>query len=463
MKRSRNSNHNNNNLAAPRAFTEPTNILISSDWRIGAAFLLNTCPPLLHANDGKMTNFGSIVLFPCPHNRHCNSRYSSSRVEEEEEVAHSLKIRHVKMSSFNAFTMRNLLWKVDSIPSKKRHAAATNLPLEGAIDLDNCLCDSILEVPGYLLLNDEYEGFRLTWITDSSWTNALLDPGVQMLQKLPSMSKTPTKPNIVTKAECSSTFVPWKEQRNDRQGGVVMEMAENQEQPESLSSGRLLIAFEAYLSIPNILDEILKKRKSLSYMFSSDDGGETSCMPDYCYNLLSAQERGRTVDLVICCKASDRVGCIGVFVTLDLFTQQYKENLFLQNSTVADCASLQKLCNSLALNQRMRQRKLGPYSVDPTDKMNWETWLCEERFFYSGYDHEMARDLDPSEWKPLLDLSLEKRKNGSTCVKIPGVKPKSIPYASLYPAEIFMNKTISAVVPAAFLTGRRSPTRLLYR
>ena len=354
--------------------------------------------------------------------------------------------------------MRNLLWKVNNIPFQCITSSQENVDSAQVDQPDHSktsLCDSVLDHPGFLVCNDEDDGFRLIWVTDSSWRTDTEDTCMRSLEKveLPAF-KNPDSPNIVLAVSCSG-----KETFNDPQTGVtIQEFADgNEETPK----GDLTVAYEAYLSIPNLVFNLLGGRSRLRYLFSEvseeDDG-----FPDFAYNLISVNSGGKTMDVVVVIKNRDRVGCVGVYATIDLFTQQYRENGWVANKQTKDSKSLRKFCNSLALNYRMRQRKLGPYSVDPDDTFSWASYLCEEKYFYSGFDFDMERDLDPNEWQPFLDLDKEVRKGKSGDPA--SLLPKMIPYSSLYPdCEMASNRTISAVIPAAYLTGRKSPLKILYR
>lgn len=357
--------------------------------------------------------------------------------------------------------MRNLLWKVDTIPfqgivSSQEIVDHADAELDYMDYLKTSLCHSVLDRPGFLVCNDEDDGFRLIWVTDSSWRTDTEDACIRPLKSLylPAF-KDPDSPNIVLPVSCSGN-----ETFNDPQTGATIQAFADDKQ--KAPKGDLIAAYEAYLSIPNLVLNLLRGRSSLRYLFSEaseeDDG-----FPDFGYNLISVNNGGRTMDVVAVIKNRDRVGCVGVYVTIDLFTQQYRENCWVANKQTADGKSLRKFCNSLALNYRMRQRKLGPYSVDPDDTFSWESYLCEEKYFYSGFDFDMERDLDPNEWLPFLDLHKEVRRGKSDDDPI-SLLPKTIPYSSLYPdCEMASNRTISAVIPAAYLTGRKSPLKILYR
>ena len=391
-------------------------------------------------------NLGTLVIFSLPHGR------------GEDQPVQTFKFPNIRIGSFSAFTMRNLLWQVNTIPFETTDRLRGGGVPDQMDHLYTSLCDSVLEHPGYLLCNDEDDGFRLIWITDSTWHTTTEDACIRPLEKLPGMDRDPETSNVVygiDEAKTMRLHVPRKELFNDRQTGEMIHDTED-------AHGDLSVAFEAYLSIPNLLFDMVEGRPSLQYLFSDIDTMDDDGFPDYFYNLIGVNNGGRTVDIVAVVKNRDEEGCVGVYVTIDVFTQQFRENSWVENKNVADCESLRKLCNSLALNYRMRQRKLGPYSVDPDDKGYWGSVLCEEKLFYSGHEFDMERDLDPMQWKPFLASrkKARKRKSGSDTQE----KPKTIPYSSLYPdCEMASNRNISAMVAAKFLTGRRSPLTIWYR
>jgi hypothetical protein len=173
-----------------------------------------------------------------------------------------------------------------------------------------------------------------------------------------------------------------------------------------------------------------------------------------------------------------------------------------------DDVSLRKLCNSLTLSRRIRQRRLGPFSVHPRSRgrrarqrqrkgrqrANAKSvqsdsdessdasfddedygsnpvyddfdypYLCEERYFHSGCDFEMDRDVDPSQWEPYCDMverATEEARGGR--VNLHGFKPKVVPFSSLYPdCEFVTNRTLSSGLPTRLLAGRNSPLKLVY-
>lgn len=382
-------------------------------------------------------------MFPLPHHRY----------SDQQQPVSTLRVSGAPMGCFDSMTMRNLLWKVVEMPFKALEDES-NIP-DDMDYLCESLCDSIIEQPGYLLFNEEEKGFRLTWVTDSSWHETCNETNVKPLLLLPEIDKIPAKPNVVMTVDHDyDEMAKWKTCWNDRESGLVYNSQKSSQSQDTNIQGGFSIAFEAWISIANILEDMLVTRPGLSYLFSDDDDDP---MPEYCYNLLSVNDGGRTADLVIVCKAKDQVGCLGIFVTLDLFTQRYRENRWMEHSNVTSYRLLRALCNSLALDERMRQRRLGPYAVNNRDKWGWGSTLCEQNDVISGYDFDMERDLDPLQWKPFVEEA--KQRNG----KVGDIRTRKIPYSSLYPdCDMFNNCSVKAAIPAANLTGRRAPVKIHY-
>jgi hypothetical protein len=356
---------------------------------------------------------------------------------------------NIRLDAFKAFTMRNLLWKVDFIPYNFKMDKNTREGWSGDKNLfylAESLCNSVLEYPGHLLFNDEGDGFRLTWILARGWREDDEDTCAKPLLKLESMAeaKHPNKPNVVTEH-----LYEWETRFHDPQSGKrINEFLTSQQ-------GLLSLPFSAYLSVQNLLADVLACRPSLqrSYLFS--DGPEDIVFPEYFYNLVSLGERGRTAELLVVFRSRERVGAVGVFLIIDLFTQAYRELNWIRGPKVKDSSSLRSLCNSLALSQRMRRQRVGPYSVQP-DSVGWGH-LCME--MDSELDFDVELDSIPSLWR-----AHHKRAKADGNANVPSnLIPKPVSYSSLYPnCELITNRAVACAKPVLYLQGRRSPVKLVY-
>jgi hypothetical protein len=117
---------------------------------------------------------------------------------------------------------------------------------------------------GYLLLHDEDDGFRLSWVVDKRHSFGDLIP----LSKS-TLPTTPKRDDIVTLVHDSS----W-------------------EQSSTEKSLNLHVVMEAYLHVDALLDEIRSKRPDI---FHYD---ELKC-PDFYYRLISMSSCGRVAQIVV--------------------------------------------------------------------------------------------------------------------------------------------------------------------
>ena len=406
--------------------------LTSSDAKLGVAYLR------AHRDNP----LGTMVLYALPHG------------QQEHQPVQSCRWTGIPMSS-HKFTNRNLLWHVNTLPVQARKE---NLPVNNKSTHSSFICDSVLLCPGYLVCNDQGNGIRLIWVVDAAFRAKTADACLKPVQKLSSMDKCatiPTMVHVVNDTNNSDLHVSRTEQFNNRQTGEAVQS--NGE----FETGGLCIAFEAYLSISQVILNLLEGRPALKKrLFTGLPEG--SVLPsDYYYNLLSVNNDGRTVDLVIVIPNNNGIGSVAVFVRVDIFTQHYHEVSWRNNPKKVALNELQEGCDLQALNYRMKQRKLGPYSVHPDDETNWGSFLCQEKDFSSGCDFEMERDLDPKHWKPFVDFA---QLRGQANLQTLSDAFKTIPYSSLYPdCDMATNDSVYSLSPTARLSGRRSPLEILYR
>jgi hypothetical protein len=506
---------------------DSAHILISSDWKVGVAFVA--------ASEGSRQalgqNIGSIILFSLP---------SSGCIMSDQPVQ-TLTLSGASMECFKHFTMRSLFWQVDQLPYKPRnerirqelrqangrsghsdagHPGEASSNEEeygdnsGDVDFEmdpdliakylenlQSLCDSVLEHKGYLLFFDKEDGFQLTWIMPSAWSHDSQDACAKPLELLPNFTEHDEPDIIIEQASA------WNERFNDWQTGVDIDCQES-----SGATRNLKVVFEAYLDVKKLLGEILLAHSLISVLNHDDD----DLLPNdyFAFSLQGLGNGGRTADLVIVFKSHSRKnrGVLGVFVSLDLFTQNYKVLDWVQSpQAYNDKTSLRKMRDSLTLTRRMRQRRLGPFSVHPRsrgrrarqrirqklqqvdgrsgrsdaadqdeassdeeeygDNSVYDNFdyphMCNEQYLFSGCDFEMDRDLDPAQWEPYCDMVecameiLEKAEGGR--VNFAGFHPKVVPFSSLYPdCELVTNRIISSGMPTQFLSGRKSPLKLVY-
>ena len=420
------------------ALTVPIRMLISSDWSMGVAILRDTMMtgtfPDLAGYEGEEC-LGRLVIFSLP--RHDNLQ----------QPVQTFRCSNVRVGALNAFTMRNLLWRVGCIPHNRQSPSLCGSNMPG-IDYNGCISDSILEQMAYLVFNDEEDGFRLTWVKGSSLP-------IEEVDVRPVIMTESTKKGLVTPDIITTHEKTWEESYNDPSTGIKINTGDAK---KHCQRGDLSIAFEAYLSVETLLGCIISARKKLVEEFIAKD--EVERFPEYFYNLLSVSDDGRSVQLVVTFRHRRKRGSVGVFVTLDLFTQAYTTTSWMRNASVINSSSLRNMCNTLALNRRMRECKLGPYSCDADDTGAWEG-LCKQIDCEFCFDIE--RDSNPILWKPFLKNVKKDRDNGKSRKETQQLIPKAISFSSLYPdCELITNRAVASVKPVSSMTGKMSPVEIVY-
>ena len=320
---------------------------------------------------------------------------------------------NVRIGAGLAFTTRNLLWRVHGIPCSS--------PNDDSISNVERSCDAVWNLPGYMFLNDEEDGYRMTWVTDS-WN----------VQEAGCENKLPTSP-LANGIESTQAIVTveetWEACRSERYTGS--------RRYEKETSG-IRIAFEAFLHVDVLLNEITSRRKNFSNRH-----------PEYYYNLISVTCSGRIAELVITFILQDKPGALGVFVRVDLFTGRFQEQEWIKSVGTHDIFSLRSWANAIALNRRMRGMRAGPYSINAKHCIDWGR-LCKE----SHFDLDQEDDFDPSIWKPYV---------GSAQTMLTQKVPKHISFASLYPdCDLITNHAVTSKSPVSSLKSRGSPIQLVY-
>lgn len=324
----------------------------------------------------------------------------------------SLTCANVRIGGEDDFTIRNRLWKTSCVPVAQGNGTRVT---------------DISVLAGYLLLHDEDDGFRLSWVVDKRHSFGDLIP----LSKS-TLPTTPKRDDIVTLVHDSS----W-------------------EQSSTEKSLNLHVVMEAYLHVDALLDEIRSKRPDI---FHYD---ELKC-PDFYYRLISMSSCGRVAQIVVVFsnqlqrlqsvkKVRRLPDSIGVFLQIDLFTQTYREVEWGQYSYALDPALLRKWASLLALNRRMKEQRLGPFCLENppvwVECHDWSTFLVEE--------NTVGEPSSPEEWhRYLKDMK-------STKIKVH--VPSKIPYPMLYPdADVLSNKAVRRGMPIPYLKCRSGATEFVY-
>jgi hypothetical protein len=320
--------------------------------------------------------------------------------------------------------MRNLLWTTNIIPHGESDSSS--------------LCTKVLQLPGYLFLNDEEDGFRMTWVVIAGWNDK-----EDYVAPLPPPPKT-SRHDIITKSD----EVAWEEVFSKRYCGQL-------ETPVGACQNSLEIAFEAYFRVDALLDDILSHRKDAF-------GYHTNSVPNFHYNLISL-ENGRTATMVIVFGrsfqsssglGSRRSSSVGVFLQFDIFTQAYKETGWVQHSALPDAPFLRKWSNVLAMNRRMKDQAVGPFCHgverdSVVDRFDWSKFYND-----TNNDYDDSQDADPQVWGNYLSRAK------TTTIPKP---PKCISCVSLFPdCELITNDAVRSAKPVPSIRSRNSTTEFVY-
>lgn len=377
----------------------------------------------VHQECSDIGGTGSVVLFSLPR------RESSTTSDETEATRGSTRVFkciNVQISNNWGCNTRNLLWCVSVIRCNQGRNVKNGIS-----------GDTYVKAPGYLFLNDEGDGFRLTWATEECFLE-LEDSARTVLSTTCPRFEGPVSSNvnIITQQHT------WEEMICDVVSGerIYQAIGSKGIDRKDLQRRDLGVVSEAFLHIDVLLSEIIAKRKGIS-----------EHRPEFVHNLISVHCGGRIADLIIAFFRKKKSYSLGVFVKVDLFTGVYKELDWVQSVEMNDATSLQLWCNKLALNRRMKQVRAGPYSVDTNHSMDW-TRLSREIY---TFDNDEEDDYDEAYWKDFV-LGTD----GETTKRKP---PKLITHSSLYPScDVITNRALISCQPVLSMRAKDSPVHLVY-
>lgn len=369
---------------------------------------------------------------------------------------------NVRIAAWDAFTMRNLLWPVSVVPITD--TTTTKAACGSHSDIVR-----VRETPGYLLLNDEDDGFRLTWIVDRDWwgtTSAgggIHDVGESIL------SVTPTRNDIVAVPERRA----W-EQCSNNDSDDPLNIPQHSDDGRIKIDGGITVVFEAFLSVEALLSDILQRRKHLLPSRPITDARPK--FPDFSYSLIATSPCGRMIDLIITFE-SKKSAAVAVFLRVDVFTQAYEELDWIRNTatptvvsnnnsnsnksnTRSNTSSLRKWSNLLALKRRARDMRVGPYSISPDHDFFGHWGPLPGEMFYEiaapAADDDTAKS--QKQWHDYLDGL---KWNASPDVTL--TPPNRISYKLLYPyCNVITNAAVIKGTPVLRMTCQDSPIQIVY-
>ena len=431
------------------ASNTPCQILMSHDGSLGVTFVHNSLSPVFDPAISDPSLFqrsedilGSIIIHPLP------SQFISSRIR-------TIKCSNVRIDGWK-HTMRNLLWPAPFVPCAKSSQDESDNIFESYRSTD---C-------GYILFNDEKNGYRIFWIEYS--------PTVRDEEKCtreyistscPRNDIIPTRNDIIIKPYQSGV----ESHRTDIITGLTTTVMES----DICTEHELAIPVEAYLQIDALFSDILCRKKhfistkapSTETAFTSDR--PFSRMPDFFYNLVSV-ENARSVKIVIAfsnpCfqeqllsgKNNRKVpASLGVLVQLDLFDQSYSELEWLQHPSRQGATFLRQWINVLALNHRMKEVGAGPYCVQSM-RSSTSNLPCFGVKFHDMNNMEKPQDFDENVW----NVFVERRLTEKDCEAEP---PHEVSMASLYPfCDLISNRAVTNCIPLTNISCSRCPLELRY-
>lgn len=348
-------------------------------------------------------------------------------------VQQSFKCCNVRVAGPRAFTMRNLLWETNTIPCGDSTPTA--------------LCSNVLRLPGYLVLNDEEDGFRLTWVVSSEWGHCketYMEP-----LKPSSLSTTPSRHDIITR----SHEVVWEECSSDRYSGAAT--------TSSRDCRTLDIAFEAYFRVDALLHDILARRREKF-------GYQDHALPEFHYNLISIGD-GKTATLVIVFGRTAQAGTatrrlsVGVFLQIDILAQSYEETRWVQNLAPPTEAVLRKWSNVLAVNSRMKDQRVGPFCSSIAQDKALSTLDCSMFFDDSNNDFHQLQGEDEDMEVRVWDTYLSNIKASKEETSSLGPSPRRVSCVRFFPnCDLITNDAVRLARPVSFIKCRSLTTQFIY-
>jgi hypothetical protein len=349
---------------------------------------------------------------------------------------------------FDSFSKANRLWKVDRIPCKD----------EQPPDNPHRLTRRVLELPGYLHFLDEKNGFLMTWMSDTAWDKR--EAKQQMDISLSPSGIQPKSNRVVTSVSPNM----WKQNVSDRESGAKVPdidacSSQRLEEFEHDKNRQISVDFTARLDIYRLLEDILLRRPTLVPGYDQNNIS-ISTFPCFAFDLVAVTDGGRTVELVVAFEVGKDKGSIGVVLGVDIFTQTYKELQWgkgadVQYDPVSDSVTkLSTWCKNLALQRRMRQQRVGPYSCFPNHPSDW-SWLCHG----ASSELEQRDGWDTEIWQPLtLKLAASRRGEQLGRCSLAGLSQSLV-----YPdCELADNQAVITRLPVFSMRCSSGPTELVY-
>lgn len=317
----------------------PVRVWLCTDGRLGAC--------MYRTSIAARNPSANIVLFPLP-----RALTRSDRVFKYHHLSH-VHVPCQAKQDLSPSADCNMLFRTPFFPNRR----SSTLDDIG----QSWLCSSITEgIPTYLFLVDEEDGFRLTWITESSWGNRECSccPVESLWRNVCDVKGTLKQdPNqsLLVQSNADSRIVV---QVSDADAGweVVSsdQLFDKSNRLHSASGDRIhldpffTINFTGFLSAVSLLKDILTRRP---HLVTPRFCASKAVLPIFTYHLVQVS-MGRILEILLIFSVGPiGKGCLGVFVEVDLLTQDYREIEWLRHST-SDAPPAG--CGNLAFSRRKK-------------------------------------------------------------------------------------------------------------
>lgn len=331
----------------------PVRVWLCSDGRLGACMYRMYRPTTTPATRIRTV---SVVLFPLPqalpHAVLSHSDVQGQITEEAGVVVHKLTHVHVpiqRQQDSSPSKDSNLLWMVSFCPNRDSCTANSGSR--------SWFCESVVEVsPAYFFLVDEKDGYRLTWIREGAWNeselrqsrvssvwNDVKDEDGSVSNQQHQKQVVIVRSNIDTRivVPVSPVDAGWETRVIDRQTGATRDFTND------YAGQHLTIACTGFFSATALLHDILTRRPNL---VRPRFDNTVASLPSYSYHLVG-MTGGRVIQILLVFSVGPvGHGCIGVFVSVDLLTQDYQELEWIRHMAFDTPPAT---CGILALKRRL--------------------------------------------------------------------------------------------------------------
>jgi hypothetical protein len=343
--------------------------------------------PTVHSSDDEtpcLASTGTVLFFPTPS---AQSRPTHGDEGPSLVVVHKLCNVHLPCQlQLDESTSKgtNMLWRVSFVPT---YRDTDHLVSNVKETTERVLCAAVvIGKPSYCFLIDEEDGYRLTWIAENNmgWSSTV----PETRRPKPLWRSTPTTVIRATSRIVSTDPVDdmgWETMIFDRYSGELHQM--DSDRAARTPRPHFSISYTAFLSVPNLLADILNRRPKL--VQPPYNKRSSLLFPSFSSHLVGLNCTGQSVELLLVFAVGNGFGqgCCGVFVEVDLLTQDYKELEWIRHK---DSDIPPSSCESLALERRRRQL----FEHAPTTDHRAESYsgyqplVCESA---SGHDQTLGR------------------------------------------------------------------------